>query len=200
MRIQSLIKSTLILIASSSILVAPVSEPIVNHPSTIESVLVSADLSTTHPELTQEPIAKLAVKETPRPVQAVPAAPVASKSNESMMREAGIPESDWAGFNYIFGQESGFCHTKWQGQYGDCPAYHGVPASGGYGICQSTPAHKMASAGEDWATNPITQLRWCYQYTLEYGSVQAAVEFKKCTGKCYSPRTKNYQYKATPWF
>lgn len=120
-------------------------------------------------------------------------------SNE-LLKQAGIPESDWEGMNYIFKQESGFCATKWEGERGGCPAYHGVPQYAGYGICQSTPAHKMASAGADWATNPITQLKWCYKYALEYGSIQSAVNYKKCTGRCFSPRTNNFQQKATPWF
>ena len=33
-------------------------------------------------------------------------------------------------------------------------------ASGAYGLCQHLPGSKMASAGSDWATNPV-QLRWC---------------------------------------
>jgi hypothetical protein len=33
----------------------------------------------------------------------------------------------------------------------------------------------MASAGADWATNPITQLRWCDGYaTSRYGGWAAA--------------------------
>jgi hypothetical protein len=33
------------------------------------------------------------------------------------------------------------------------------PLSGAYGIPQSLPAAKMASAGPDWQTNPATQIR-----------------------------------------
>ena len=41
----------------------------------------------------------------------------------------------------------------------------------GYGLCQATPGYKMASAGSDWETNPITQLRWCNSYADNtYGS------------------------------
>ena len=33
----------------------------------------------------------------------------------------------------------------------------------------------MASAGSDWATNPVTQLRWCNGYAQDrYGSWAAA--------------------------
>ena len=37
-------------------------------------------------------------------------------------------------------------------------------SSGAYGIPQSWPANKMASAGADWQTNPETQIRWGIRY------------------------------------
>ena len=37
-------------------------------------------------------------------------------------------------------------------------------SSGAYGIPQSLPANKMASAGADWQTNPETQIRWGIRY------------------------------------
>lgn len=36
--------------------------------------------------------------------------------------------------------------------------------SGAYGIPQALPGSKMASAGADWRTNPITQVRWGLRY------------------------------------
>ncbi|HZP55834.1 MAG TPA: G5 domain-containing protein [Candidatus Saccharimonadales bacterium] len=93
----------------------------------------------------------------------------------SLMAAAGISSSDYAYVNYIVSHESGWCPTKAQGEYGGCPAYHGVPDYGGYGLCQSTPGSKMASAGGDWATSPITQLHWCSDYAHRvYGSWAAA--------------------------
>ena len=38
------------------------------------------------------------------------------------------------------------------------------PASGAYGIPQSLPADKMASAGADWQTNATTQIKWGLGY------------------------------------
>lgn len=92
------------------------------------------------------------------------------------MALAGISPSDYSYVDYIVSHESGWCPTKAQGQYGGCPPYSGsVPSSGGYGLCQSTPGSKMASAGADWATNPVTQLRWCSGYAIgRYGSWGAA--------------------------
>ncbi len=82
----------------------------------------------------------------------------------SLMRAAGIASYDYGYVNYIVSRESGWCPTKAQGEVGYCPGYHGVPSYGGYGLCQSTPGVKMSTAGSDWATNPITQLRWCDGY------------------------------------
>lgn len=45
------------------------------------------------------------------------------------------------------------------------------PSSGAYGIPQSLPGSKMATAGDDWRTNPITQIKWGLSYIDErYGS------------------------------
>ena len=82
----------------------------------------------------------------------------------SLMSAAGISGGDFGYVDYIISHESGWCPTKAQGEH-YCPA---VPDNqytpNGYGLCQSTPGTKMASAGADWGTNPITQLRWCSNY------------------------------------
>ena len=50
--------------------------------------------------------------------------------------------------------------------------------SGAYGLPQALPAHKMASAGPDWRTNPWTQLRWMRSYTRQrYGGSCSAWRF-----------------------
>ena len=44
-------------------------------------------------------------------------------------------------------------------------------SSGAYGIPQSLPGSKMASAGSDWATNPRTQITWGLGYIeARYGT------------------------------
>lgn len=49
-------------------------------------------------------------------------------------------------------------------------------SSGAYGIPQSLPANKMASAGADWLTNPDTQIRWGIRYiNARYKSPCAAL-------------------------
>lgn len=45
------------------------------------------------------------------------------------------------------------------------------PSSGAYGIPQSLPGSKMATAGADWATNPATQITWGLGYiSARYGT------------------------------
>jgi resuscitation-promoting factor RpfB len=49
------------------------------------------------------------------------------------------------------------------------------PSSGAYGIPQSLPGSKMASAGADWRTNPATQVTWGLNYIAgSYGTPCAA--------------------------
>jgi len=96
-----------------------------------------------------------------------------SADKVAVMQAAGISSSDYPYVDYIVSRESGWCPTKWQGQAGYCPpSYQEIhsPSSGyGYGLVQSTPAIKMSSAGGDWATNPVTQLRWASGYASRYG-------------------------------
>lgn len=82
-----------------------------------------------------------------------------------IMTAAGISSGDHAYANYIVSRESNWRVTAQN-------------ASGAYGLCQSLPGSKMASAGSDWATNPITQLRWCAGYAqARYGGWGGAYNF-----------------------
>jgi hypothetical protein len=54
------------------------------------------------------------------------------------------------------------------------------PSSGAYGIPQALPGSKMASAGDDWRTNPITQVKWGLGYISgRYGTPCEAWAFFK---------------------
>jgi hypothetical protein len=56
-------------------------------------------------------------------------------------------------------------------------------ASGAYGIPQALPGSKMASAGDDWRTNPATQIRWGLGYiAASYGSPCAAWQHSESHG------------------
>ncbi|HSX30551.1 MAG TPA: ubiquitin-like domain-containing protein [Candidatus Saccharimonadales bacterium] len=99
---------------------------------------------------------------------------------QAVMRQAGIAESDYKYVDYIASHEGGWCPTKIQGTHA-CPGYMSpsdVPAHGGYGIFQATPGSKMASAGSDWATSAVTQIRWATGYAnARYGSWAGAYNY-----------------------
>lgn len=109
---------------------------------------------------------------------------VIAENKQAIMIAAGLSEADFAPADFIISHESGWCATKWQGQWGYCPPTYVEKYAGaetntslGFGLCQSTPAIKMATAGSDWRTNAITQLKWCTSYANgRYGSWQKAYE------------------------
>jgi hypothetical protein len=83
--------------------------------------------------------------------------------HEILMNLAGIKSEDYGAANYIIFHESSWSSSATE------------PISGAYGLCQSLPAIKMASAGSDWLTNSVTQLKWCNQYAIaRYGGWQEA--------------------------
>ncbi len=79
----------------------------------------------------------------------------------AIMQAVGINPTDYGYVDYIVAHEGGWGGVT-KSNYG---------GSGAYGICQALPGSKMASAGADWATNPVTQLKWCNGYAVgRYGS------------------------------
>ncbi len=106
------------------------------------------------------------VATTPPPAQNAPvAAPVAPQGGcESWMVQAGV--TDIVNARELISRESG------------CRVDADNPSSDAYGIPQALPGSKMASEGADWATNPVTQIRWMQKYVMErYGSWGAAVAY-----------------------
>jgi hypothetical protein len=108
-----------------------------------------------------------APKPKPKPVaKPVPRATPVSRSDVRV--SIGSPKDyaasqvgagEFSCLNLLWEKESGWSSTA------------SNPSSGAYGIPQSLPGSKMASAGSDWATNPITQINWGLQYIRSrYGS------------------------------
>ena len=57
------------------------------------------------------------------------------------------------------------------------------PNSSAYGIPQALPGNKMKSAGQDWLTNPITQVKWGLRYIeSRYKTPCIALEKQKRLG------------------
>lgn len=78
---------------------------------------------------------------------------------QGVMAAAGIAKSDYTYVDYIISHES-----RWNASAMNA-------RSGATGLCQALPGSKMVSAGSDWKTNPVTQLKWCNGYAKgRYGS------------------------------
>ena len=72
-----------------------------------------------------------------------------------MARQLGWTGRHWTALRNLWQGESNWNHRAKN------------PSSGAYGIPQSLPASKMRSAGADWLTNPVTQIRWGLNYIKE---------------------------------
>ena len=91
------------------------------------------------------------------------AAPIIPRHNrelgQQMAAERGWTGAEWIALEKLWTRESDWRHEARN------------PSSGAFGIPQSLPAHKMATAGPDWRTNPATQITWGLDYIAErYGS------------------------------
>lgn len=76
-----------------------------------------------------------------------------------LVTDAGWTEGEYRCLVALWQRESGWNHLAEN------------PSSGAYGIPQALPANKMASAGDDWASNPATQIRWGIGYiSARYGT------------------------------
>jgi hypothetical protein len=77
----------------------------------------------------------------------------------ALLAEFGFSESQFGCLDSLWERES-----HWN-------VYADNPSSSAYGIPQALPGSKMSSAGADWATNPVTQIRWGLGYIEDrYGS------------------------------
>lgn len=92
--------------------------------------------------------------------------PKPTGSHKRWMEQAGIPKSWYEDLNWIINHESGWRVNATN------------PSSGAYGLGQALPGNKMASAGKDWKTNAITQLKWVKSYIKgRYGNAANAKRF-----------------------
>ncbi len=89
-----------------------------------------------------------------------------STDKEEILKRAKVDKKDYKAVDFIVSHES-----SWN--------YKAVnSSSGAYGLCQALPGTKMQSAGNDWKTNPVTQMKWCDNYAKSrYGSWQKAQDF-----------------------
>jgi hypothetical protein len=80
-----------------------------------------------------------------------------------LMLDFGFGEDQWQYLDQLWIRESGWNHLA------------DNPTSSAYGIPQSLPGSKMAVVGDDWRTNPETQIRWGLAYiAARYGTPESA--------------------------
>lgn len=90
-----------------------------------------------------------ATPEPPKPVK-----PMTNREiGQQMAADKGWTGDQWLCLEKLWSNESNWRHTA--------ANYHG---SGAYGIPQALPASKMKSHGEDYLTNPRTQIAWGLDY------------------------------------
>jgi soluble lytic murein transglycosylase-like protein len=106
------------------------------------------------------------------PVLAAPPDPTGAEAiAESIMGSYGFPSQTYYSCLYDLWERE----SSWN-VYAENP-------SGAYGIPQSLPGSKMASAGADWLTDPTTQIRWGLGYIkAQYGNPCAAWNFEEANG------------------
>lgn len=88
--------------------------------------------------------------------------------------EYGWTGAEWVCTYEIANHESGWDETAWN-HGGGSRSDPAADPYGAYGIPQSHPPSKLASAGPDWRTSAVTQIRWYLRYLkLRWGSPCAA--------------------------
>ena len=89
----------------------------------------------------------------------------------AMLADLGFADSQFSCLSSLWTRESNWLYTATN------------PSSGAYGIPQALPASKMASAGADYRTNPVTQITWGLGYIQDrYGSPCGAWAHSQSTG------------------
>lgn len=95
----------------------------------------------------------------------------AKKMARRKLKDFGWDDSQFDCLDKLWTRESGW---QWNATN---------PSSGAYGIPQSLPGSKMASAGQDWKTNAATQVKWGLGYIQQrYQSPCGAWAHSEATG------------------
>jgi hypothetical protein len=113
--------------------------------------------------------------EEPRPVNDGPSVSVPDSCDEysgnratgcALLLDAGFSLDQMSCLDNLWTRESGWNELAEN------------PSSGAYGIPQALPGDKMATYGDDWRTNPVTQIRWGLNYIENrYGTPCGAWSF-----------------------
>ncbi len=96
----------------------------------------------------------------------IPAVMAAGHQMMNDFKSSWATSAQWSCLDELWTHESGW---RWNADN---------PTSSAYGIPQALPGTKMATAGDDWLTNPVTQIAWGLGYINDrYGSPCSAWSF-----------------------
>jgi hypothetical protein len=134
-----------------------------------EAARKAAEEKARHEAAAAKEAAEAAAREAERKAAAERAARAAERAladprsaARAMLGEDGWGEDQFGCLDRLWTRESNWDHRAEN------------PSSGAFGIPQSLPGDKMASAGADWRTNPLTQIEWGLGYIRDvYGSPAA---------------------------
>jgi resuscitation-promoting factor RpfB len=130
---------------------------VVERVTTVDGVEESRELVSD--EVTTAPVAKVVVQGAKKRPTGAAAAADAKEIARGLVAARGWDSSQFQCLDRLWTKES-----NWNPSAAN-------PSSGAYGIPQSLPASKMASAGADWRTNPATQITWGLNYiAASYGT------------------------------
>ena len=125
--------------------------------------------------MVSEPVDEVILVGTAPPATTSSGSSGSSGSSDSSDSEPSAPSGDYSGSDPRsiaqellaargWGSDQWSClDSLWQRESNWNPHAQN-PSSGAYGIPQSLPGSKMASAGSDWRTNPATQITWGLNY------------------------------------
>jgi hypothetical protein len=127
--------------------------PVVRPPLVAESVSVAITNSS---ERASRSSSRHSLK--PKPTRSTSSGSSSTSSNPKAIAQSMLAARGWSGqfscLNSLWTKESG-----WKVSASN--------PSGAYGIPQSLPGSKMASAGSNWQTNPATQITWGLNYIAD---------------------------------
>ncbi len=103
-----------------------------------------------------------------RTASSAPASSPVSAGSARAIAKSMFPAYGWGDDQF------GYVDALWNRESHWNPNAHNA-SSGAHGIPQAMPGSKMASAGADWRTNPVTQIKWGLNYIKSrYGSPRGA--------------------------
>jgi len=139
-----------------------------------------------------EAAAKAAAEAAAAQAAAAAAAAAAAEESASAASRPGAPANpteaqaiarQLMAAQYGWGDDQFGCLVALWGKESGWNVYASNSSSGAYGIPQALPGSKMATAGDDWQTNPATQITWGLGYIAgRYGTPCGAWDHSESSG------------------